>query len=323
MLVLEKNLLRAGAISAGAVFSVAAIAQSTGRIPNWTHSCEGRAQCQLFGCAGPDSSGRWQGIGAGGVLPTYCTSNRRGFADAETECQRIGGRPRPGPGGAPYIWCDAPREHVNSSEPVPAGTSASPDYSRATTRADRAQIILDFGSTLLDIYSQALANAETPQQMSDRYASEARQQMNENQRAARQGLGDLAADFRTIAQNVTEQSLGNLDTAHAKCGFRPRTRAEIARCFQSLANDSIGRAADCERKAANLETLGPAAKGNLPRRDDPANRVAGGQTGVFVACSDAHLNEARASNCVAVGILRQGTQFNPLMQACAKRWGII
>lgn len=270
--------------------------------------CAGGVSCQIWGC---NRQARDMGQKEFSN-PPHCRSGRSGFADAEEECLRIGGQPRPGPGGAPFIWCDAVQDSADSS-PAQDQSPAVPNQSSG----ERIQGILDIGIALLEAYKGSVEES-----VRERYrdmAAESERQNREADRRAADSLGSFAKEFSEFAKQSEDAVLGNIDQAKARCGKPVNTRLEIAECFRSLSATYVKKALECEQGAQRLST--PGAKGQAPGANVPGRPT--GQRVYQEACGDIHITGAKASNCVAVGILRPDTQFNALMKRCAESHGLL
>lgn len=270
--------------------------------------CAGGVSCQIWGC---DRQARdmYQKEFSN---PPHCRSGRSGFADAEDECRRIGGQPRSGPGGAPFIWCDAIQDTADSSS-AQDQTPAAPDPSSG----ERIQGILDIGIALLEAYKGSVEES-----VRERYrdmAAESERQNREADRRAADSLGSFAKEFSAFAKQSQDAVLGNIDQAKARCGQPVTTRLEIAECFRSLSATYVTKALECEKGAQGLST--PGAKGQPAGANVPGRPT--GQRVYNEACANIHISGAKASNCVAVGILRPDTQFNSLMKRCAESHGLL
>jgi hypothetical protein len=275
--------------------------------------CSERTSCQLFECVPPNSTR------SGGWSP-YCRSP--GMGDAVTECGRMGGSWRHGPGGAPFIWCDFPQPsestggaNTGTAERVPE----TPRQSRAE-RMERLAGIVGLGLELVEMYQQSVNEAADLQRRIDQTMEDARRRDQATRRQEQGALADLAKDFALDRDRTVQDMLGDLSEARRYCGGAPGTRQELSQCFRSLSAAYIRQAALCEDSSQDLSTLGrQARRPGVP--DNPSPSI--GQRTYFDACTDLKARGAKAANCVAIGILQPGTQFNPLFRECVQKEGLI
>lgn len=272
--------------------------------------CAQGISCQLFGCA-VGSTNR----------PAYCRS--QGFGDAQNECARMGGTWRPGPGGAPFIWCDfpqaAPQEQPSSSQP---NQSPAPQQTPRQSRGDRLAAlaaIVELGIQLAQSYKDSAYEAEQlrlAQQWLDRNPEE---EARRNKAIQQDALAGLTRDLTLDRNRTSEQILGDLAEARKICGGNPGTRRELSECFRSLSAAYIRQAALCEDSSQDLSTLQRGGAPGIPINPSPSI----GQRTFFDACTDIKSRGAKVAHCVAVGILQESNQFNPLFKGCMQKEGLL
>lgn len=280
--------------------------------------CGTGSACQIWGC-------NMQAKGPGQrefSNPPHCCSGQQGFADARNECARIGGTWRPGPGGAPFIWCDFPQasESANSGATPPSEEARETPRHSGAERLERLASIVGLGLELVELYQQSLNEAKEQQQRVDQAMDAARRRDQVTRHQEQGALADLAKDFALDRDRTIQDMLGDVSEARRYCGGAPGTRQALSQCFRSLSAAYIRQAALCEDSSQDLSTLGrPERRPGIP--DNPSPSI--GQRTYFDACTDLKARGAKAANCVAIRILQPGTQFNPLFKECVQKEGLI
>jgi hypothetical protein len=138
-------------------------------------------------------------------------------------------------------------------------------------------------------------------------------------RLSRETMESVAAAGVAPAQGG---SLGRVGTATATpvsrtdvgCSGTPTSREQIAACYRRRAIELRGLADECSARARRMASLGSTPSSEPPRGF--------GQQQAFLACRDNYSVGAQTCDCVAEEIVRLGTQLNPVVAACMRRYGL-
>jgi hypothetical protein len=285
--------------------------------------CGTGVSCQIYGC-------NMQAKGPGQrefSNPPHCRSGQGGFGEAQNECARIGGTWRPGPGGAPFIWCDFNSTGGQSSSQTDSAQTQEvgpvQQTPRGPSRAERMAAlaaIAELGLELTRRYQQSAEDHQRELRLAEEFLERQRNPKAEEARvnAIRQdALAGLSDQLRLDRDKTAQQSLGDLSDARKLCG-NPGTRMEISQCFRTMSAYFVRQAAMCEDGAQSMSTpLSDRLHGAFP------NAGTTGAKATFDACTDIRAKGAKVAHCVAVGILREDTQFNPLYKQCMQKEGLL
>ena len=153
-------------------------------------------------------------------------------------------------------------------------------------------------------------------------AQEARNQFNRASEISISTANDISAMLRQAASDAAGAADQSPSTPYRDshiavdltdyCPTRPQTREQIAICYTSISRKFRALGQQCEasrdRQASMSAAPGPGDAGSP-----------GGQRGAFESCRQEYQRGSEYAGCVAANIMRPEWQYNPLVQACARR----
>ena len=107
--------------------------------------------------------------------------------------------------------------------------------------------------------------------------------------------------------------VGPISLRECPAAERTRSREEIAACYTKLFMAHASNARDSLTKARDMGTVGPSSA---------PGSTGYGQNTAFEKWADEEKRKAEFALCVGEGILKAGTQYNPLVRDCAYRWNV-
>ena len=284
-----------------------------------------KSECQRLNPNGYDSGTgvcyfRNPNASSGGSAPSVNTPQGKALTPADIE--KLFGKPA-GSGTA-----ESPPPRGNSSTGITNNLPESDDDMDDDMDGERAQIAEDAryneDQGFLDLsrgdYEMAAGSFEVAASLYRELGNHAGVRANEaNAQLARERAAAVGGRKPSLqpASSSSRPAVVSTDPVDADCPNQPKTRMELSVCYGRLSGKFSEISVQCTIDEMNLNSAGWRATDERTKRDF-LNQVSS-----FRACSELNGRAADYASCIAVGILNETAQYNPLVKACAEKMGFV